>query len=116
MDPENCDVAVGIDGGQEILNVGDTIVQRESKENKERVHYEDVVVSKRILNSSVKKLVLLGVIPNVPENYSTVKQVLDNLDIQAVECVTSSDIKMLLTLTGKSNGGPKHGCPFCNGW
>ena len=43
-----------------------------------------------------------------------VKELLNDLHIQAVESVTSSDIRMLLTLTGNSNGRLKHGCPFCN--
>ena len=42
----------------------------------------------------MKKLFLLGVLPEFPENYTNVKFMLDNLNTSALEFVTSADLKM----------------------
>ena len=44
--------------------------------------------------SSVKKLIVLGAVAEVPENYVNVKVILDQLNIEALEFTMSSDIKM----------------------
>ena len=40
------------------------------------------------------KLFLLGVLPECPEKYESVKFILDQLDTEALEFVTSADLKM----------------------
>ena len=44
--------------------------------------------------SSVKKLIVLGAVADVPENYFNVKVMLDQLNIEALEFTMSADIKM----------------------
>ena len=44
-------------------------------------------------NSSVKKLFLLGVVPEIPENYFNVKALLSSLNLGAIE-FTAANIKM----------------------
>ena len=81
--------------------------------------------------TSVKKLIVLGAVADVPENYNNVKVILDQLDVEALEFTMSADIKMckwlnevflnflkcivlVMILVGKSAGKPFHGCPFCS--
>ena len=45
-------------------------------------------------SSSVKKLIVLGAVAEVPENFHNVKVILDQLNIEAVEFTMSADIKM----------------------
>ena len=45
-------------------------------------------------SSSVKKLIVLGAVANVPENYFNVKFILDQLNVEALEFTMSADIKM----------------------
>ena len=52
------------------------------------------VASKQAKGSSVKKLFLLGVLPECPEKYESVKFILDQLETEALEFVTSADLKM----------------------
>ena len=42
----------------------------------------------------MKKLIVLGAVAEVPENYVNVKIILDQLNIEALEFTMSSDIKM----------------------
>ena len=44
--------------------------------------------------SSVKRLLLLGVVQGVPENYYNVKTILEELNIEALDYTVSADIKM----------------------
>ena len=62
----------------------------------------------------MKKLIILAAVPNVPENYANVKLILNELNMEALEFTYSADVKMLMTLVGKSAGKPKFGCPFCS--
>ena len=72
------------------------------------------VAPKQNKNSSVKKLLLAGIVLDIPENYQTVKQILGNLDLEGVEFMTQADMKLLMILVGKAGGKPTFGCPFCN--
>ena len=42
----------------------------------------------------MKRLFLLGVLPEFPENYQNVKFMLEQLDTHAIEFVTAADLKM----------------------
>ena len=44
--------------------------------------------------TSVKKLVVLGAVADVPENYYNVKVIMDQLNVEALEFTMSADIKM----------------------
>ena len=115
LNPHECDVHVGFDGGQGILKIGFTVTEREScgEENPGRSKYSQVicgrfneifvylnqyftqgVAPKTAKLSSVKKLIVLGAVPDVPENYFNVKIILDELNMEALEYTTAADIKM----------------------
>ena len=52
------------------------------------------VAAKQAKNSSVNKLILLGVVPGVPENYHNVKTIMNNLNLEAIEFTAAADLKM----------------------
>ena len=52
------------------------------------------VAAKQNKLSSVKKMMVLGAVPNIPENYPNVKLILDELNMEAIEFTMSLDIKM----------------------
>ena len=52
------------------------------------------VASKQSKNSSVKKLFLLAVVPEVPETYFNVKAILSSLNLEVIEFTAAADIKM----------------------
>ena len=43
--------------------------------------------------SSVKRLILVGVVQDVPENYNNVKTILQELNIEALDFTVSADVK-----------------------
>ena len=47
--------------------------------------------SKSFKNSSVKKLMLLAVVPQVPENYPNMEAILGELNMESVEFSVSAD-------------------------
>ena len=51
---------------------------------------------------------------DLPENYSTVKVILEKLNLEGMEYMMQADMKLLMILVGKSGGRPKYGCPFCD--
>ena len=57
--------------------------------------------------SSVKKLLLLGVVLDIPETYESVRRLLETLKIDAIEYTTQADMKLLRILVGKSGGNAK---------
>ena len=114
MNPHECDIHCGFDGGQDMLKLAVTVTDRFEVEHSGRSHYVDGVAPKTAKNSSVKKLFLIGVVPKVPENHFNVKTILNQVNIDVIEFTASADVKMLMILVGKSGGKPKFGCPFCS--
>ena len=49
---------------------------------------------KQSKDSSVKKLFIIGTLPEAPENHFNVKSMLDKVDIETVEFTVSADVKM----------------------
>ena len=52
------------------------------------------MASKSFKNSSVKKLMLLAVVPQVPENHPNMEVILGELNMESVEFSVSADVKM----------------------
>ena len=52
------------------------------------------VASKDFKDSSVKKLLVLSVYPEVPEVHLNLKKILEELNIEAIDFLVSADIKM----------------------
>ena len=42
----------------------------------------------------MKKLLILGAVPSVPENYFNVKTILQQLNMEALEFTVAADVKM----------------------
>ena len=114
-DPRDITGLVGLDQGQGSLKVALTLVNK-NKDDKESVRSKDSegVAPKNFKDTSVKKLLLLSVYPDIPEVHSNLYKILEDLGIEAVEFLVCADIKMLLLLIGKPEGKPTHGCPFCD--
>ena len=52
------------------------------------------MAAKQGKNSSVKKLIIVGAVPEAPENYFNVKAILDQVDIDALEFTVAADSLM----------------------
>ena len=118
MNPHETTVLVGLDDGQGLLKVcmtvqlnkTDGIDNFEPDENRSdmaRSSYSEGVFPKDFKYSSVKKLLILAAWPDVPEAYSNLQQILELLNLHALQFSISADIKMLLLLCGKPTEKPK---------
>ena len=111
LDPVSSYVHCGFDSGQGILKIAMTVTERsQDTQNRGRAKYSEVshcfilsnvyntclkgVAAKVNKLSSVKKMFVLGAVPDIPENYPNVKAILDELSMEAVEFTMSLDIKM----------------------
>ena len=122
LTPSTTTGLIGLDQGQGSLKVALTLVSNQGevsesvrdKENSRRSTYSEGVASKDFKLSSVKRLLILSIYPEVPEVHSNLKNILKELNIDAIDSLVSADIKMLNLLCGKPEGKPHHACPFCN--
>ena len=49
---------------------------------------------------------------DLPKNYSTVKEILEKLNVEGIEYMTQADMKLLMILVGKFAGRPSMGAHF----
>ena len=112
LNSHTCNVHIGLDGGQGMLKVALTITDRLGIEKSDRASYSEVIINFVLPNSnkslvllqgvaprqakysSVKKLILLAVVPDAPENYFNVRTILTQLEIEVLEFTVSADVKM----------------------
>ena len=80
-----------------------------------RSTYVDGVAAKEAKLSSVKKVLMLGLVPDCQENYSNVRTLLQKIDLSGLDVSFSVDLKLALYLVGKQSGGCKHPCIYCTG-
>ena len=117
LKPEEVEIKCGIDFGQGSLKIV-LLIQRFSDHhdaNPSRSKYSEGLAAKYTKDGSVKKTLILGIVPRIQELHFNVKKILDMIKIDSVEFSHSADIKLLYTLVGKScSGSMRHGCPFCN--
>lgn len=52
------------------------------------------VPAKEAKNSSVKKLFIVGVVPEVPENHFIIRAILNCLNLEVIEFSAAPDVKM----------------------
>ena len=80
-----------------------------------RSKYSEGVAAKKHKDTSVKKMFVLAKIPSIDENHENMSQMISNLDMSGVDELSETvDGKMLLILSGKQSGRPKHDCGFCD--
>ena len=114
LDPGDAHVHCGFDGGQGILKIAVTTTKKNpDKEEQNRAKYSEVslhyiqkksheiylnnyqgVAARSSKLSSVKRMLVMGAVPDIPENYPNVKMILDELNMEAVDYTMSIDIKM----------------------
>ena len=70
---------------------------------------------KKFLDSSVKKLFILGIVQGIPETNENVKKMMNALNLENVKldfCLTT-DMKLQNILVGIQSGSCTYPCPYC---
>ena len=108
----------GLDDGQGLLKIMEIIKEKDSvleTEDKKRSRYTDGVCQKSSKLSSVKKMFVVGLVPNIQELYFNVKSMLDEIRLEGINFSFCADIKIYLCLCGKQTASCLHPCPYCEG-
>ena len=117
LDPSAHIVQFGFDDGQGMLKVMEIVKSRESEpeQEKKRSKYADGVCPKSSKLSSVKKLFVIGLVPEVQELYPNIRSMMEELKLGGIEYGLCADIKIYLCLIGKQVASCTHPCPYCEG-
>ena len=118
LDPENLVIQFGFDDGQGLLKLMQIVKGVEiidDSEKKKRAKYSDGVCTTTSKLSSVKKLFIIGLVPNVSELYPNIKAILNEVNLEGVDSGISADIKIYLVMLGKQSASCIHSCPYCEG-
>ena len=113
LDEETMTVKIGLDGGQGSLKVVMSVVAKIDDTKTGRRQFGEGVATEHHKLGSVHRLMVLACMADAPENYNTVKLMLDKLAITNFNYTVCSDMKIVYILLGKSVGNLTHGCIFC---
>lgn len=98
---------IGIDGGGGFLKITLSMVENE-------INGRCKAGEKNFKSTGVKKLLLLAVIPGIPEKYSNISQIwITLLELNKLEAVVSGDLKIINLLLGIMGHSSSYPCPYC---
>ena len=63
--------------------------------------------------TSVKKVILICVVPNMKESYDNLKLLFDLIQINKICFRFASDFKVMLMVNGQQNARATCPCPYC---
>ena len=63
--------------------------------------------------SGVRKLIILSIVEDLPEDYNNVKKLMEALNLDEFTHVTVADHKLQNQLLGMNAHGATHCCPYC---
>lgn len=117
LDPCNHEVHFGFDDGQGMLKIMQIVKEKEPviETETKRSKYADGVCPRSTKLSSVKRLFVVGLVPDVQELYPNVKAMLEELKLEGIEYGLCADIKIYLCIIGKQTASCLHPCPYCEG-
>ena len=108
LNEENVFVRVGLDGGGGFLKVCLSLFDLTASPSKN-------VLAKKFKDSGVKKVIIIGITPNVPENYVNVKKVWLSIGLQSMQksFTIATDLKLCNILLGLMSHSSMHPCCWC---
>ena len=104
---------MGIDDGQGVLKVMMALTDKST--DTEQVKRSKCVCANQFKLTSVNRLIILAIIPDCQENHDNIAVCLQKLKLSGVNILLSADIKVLLSVTGRSGGSGKYHCYLCDG-
>lgn len=115
-------VKLMIDGGQGFLKMSLTVLpenyveekELESQDSSKRTKYsEGGTVSKKRELISVKRVIILCIVPDVKETYNNLKKLFDLTKINNLSYKLVADFKLLLIVNGQQTASASFPCPYC---
>ena len=119
---------VMIDGGKGFLKVSLSVLPYDYNPISEEVFNNDsdesddsnitqenklVTNSKSNKITSVKKLVLLAIVPDIDESHSNLETIIKKTELNKISFILAVDFKLLLIVLGLQNAVSTYPCPYC---
>ena len=109
---------VGIDGGGAFLKVCMTVEEAKAADApaepaQGRSSYNDGAFKKELKFSGVKRLLVIGIVEAVCENFNNTKTLMDLINLNSISFSSSVDMKMANCLLGLGTAASTYPCPWC---
>ena len=104
-------VKIGMDGGGGSLKICMNIIQKRDYSAEKR----QTEGAKKFLDSGVKKLMIIAIAFDVQELYGNVELLLNSLNLEQVNFVLATDMKLANIVAGLQSHASKHPCVYCEG-
>ena len=76
--------------------------------------YSEGAFSRASKCGSVKKLMIIAICEDIPENYMNLKSILGIMDLDKVSFINALDMKLALILFGLSGASAAYPCVWCD--
>ena len=83
-------------------------------EDNKRARYSNGIAPKVLKDTSVDKTLIIGIVPNLEENYSNCSELWKMINFSKVKFKLCSDLKLWNIMIGLSSHSSKCPCCFCN--
>ena len=122
MFEDGIECKVGVDGGGGFLKICLNIFSHEdfkdTPASSKRRKYSDGICLKDSKNTSVNKLLILAIVPGLPEKYEHISRLFDILKLDQLEeeyykIRYAADLKMINLLLGLMAHSSAHPCSWC---
>ena len=78
-----------------------------------KLYSEGGSISHEAKPTSVKKVILLCIVPKIKESYENIKRLFDLNQINNIPFKFSSDFKLILIVNGQQTASSTYPCPYC---
>ena len=80
-----------------------------------RTRAEGIISGPKILDSGVRKILILAAVPKIPESYENIGILIKKTQINKINYFLSSDLKMINICLGLMTHSALHPCAYCTG-
>lgn len=117
-DLTEAEIKISVDGGGGFLKVCLSVMEKNFEPDRyTRSKYKDGVASRRLKSTGVKKLFIVGISPNVQEQYSNILKMWTLLKINDNDFFAhriATDLKLANILLGLMSHSSTHPCTWCD--
>ncbi len=109
---------IGIDGGSSFLKIclsGAYMDRPESHSPTKPPGRKKLNMDQKFLYTGVKKILVIGLVADVPESYDNIKCLLSSLNLTQISFTIACDLKLANVLAGLQGHSSMHPCLYCEG-
>ena len=107
-------IKIGINGGGSFFKICMNIMVKEDEITSKRMKYSESAFATESKPGSVKKLIILAICEDIPENYHNLKTILAIMDLDRISFINALNMKLALILFGLSGASATFPCVWCD--